>query len=79
MESVRQTLEQITEGLTVQSEYDILPIYQDGELLNGAAYAAYRFKRLMNAAREHAGHIAVQTANAASTVVSHMTADYPEW
>lgn len=79
MESITKTLTNITEGLTATSEAEILPIYYGNELINSAAYTAYRFKRMVNAAREHAGQLAVQTANAAGAVVNHMTAEYPEW
>ena len=78
-ENIKTTLTNITEGLTATNEAEILPIYYGNELVNGAAYAAYRFKRFMNAAPERLGHVATLTAKAATMVVSHMSAEYPEW
>jgi hypothetical protein len=79
MEQITKTLSNITEGLTATSEAEILPIYYGNELANGAAYTAYRFKRLLHTVREHAGHVAIQSVNAANVVVNHMTSEYPEW
>jgi hypothetical protein len=74
-ENIRQTLELINEGLTVQDEADILPIYYDGDLANGAAFAAFRFKRFAQAAGRFTTEAAHNTAHAA-TRAAELTGQY---
>jgi hypothetical protein len=54
--NITTTIEQINQGFNVQNEYDILPVYYDGQLMNGAVYNAYRFKRFMNHVGAFATH-----------------------
>ena len=68
MESITNTLHNITEGFTATSEAEILPIYYGNELANGAAYTAYRFKRFMN----HAGAAAIHAIEIADKVTYHI-------
>jgi hypothetical protein len=65
MENIKTTLNQINEGLTVESEAEILPVYYDGQLANGAAFAAYRFRRFAEAAGRSATEAAHNAAHAA--------------
>jgi hypothetical protein len=65
MESITNTLEQINSGLSAHCEYDILPVYYDNELANGAAFMACRFKRFAQAAGHITAEAAYNTAHAA--------------
>jgi hypothetical protein len=78
MESITNTLHNVTEGFTVQSEYDILPVYFDGELANGAAFTAYRFKRFAQAAGRFTTEAAHNTAHAA-TRAAELTGQYLDY
>jgi hypothetical protein len=75
MEHVKQTLEQVSEGLNAHCEQDILPIYCDGQLANGAAYTACRFKRFAITAGRFTTEAAHNTAQAA-TRAAELTGQY---
>lgn len=75
MNNLHTTIEQITEGFTVQDEAEIFPVYYDGQLANGAAFAAYRFRRFAEAAGRFTTEAAHNTAHAASRA-AELTGQY---
>ena len=75
MNNLHTTIEQVTEGLNAHCEYDILPVYYDGELLNKATFMACRFKRFAQAAGHFTTEAAHNTAHAASKA-AELTGQY---
>jgi hypothetical protein len=67
---IKQTFENIYQGLQADSEQAILPIYYGNDLANGAAFNAYRFKRFMGSVGEAAVH-AVELADRAMTHIAN--------
>jgi hypothetical protein len=75
MEQITNTLHNVAEGFTVQSEVEIFPVYYDGELANKAAFTAFRFKRFALAAGQFTTEAARNTAHAA-TRAAELTGQY---
>jgi hypothetical protein len=72
IENIPQTITNTIEGLQATSENEVVPIYYDGELANGAAIAAFRFKRIMGQIGSVAGRALEVSFGASVAAVEHV-------